>query len=209
MCWHSCRINFWSTRYNTPRTFCLASYSVVFCDQCICLLPHISINHSNCIRALGCDTSDPYTTLSHTNWLIGFVGKSAPPVTFHTPVFLAARRRMFFPQHQLCCYIHRSYQWTLGRPSEQACLNRPLLAELCRHTSFGCVTTVIFRKRQAAYRMLNHPWILYIVEHTCRNWTCRPVPLVTQAVSATSAWPTHSCAQQCKDIVINFLKNAC
>ena len=114
-------------------------------------------NHSNCIRALRSDPSNQYTTLSHTNWLIGFAWKSAPPVTFHCPVFLAARRTMFFPIHQLCCYNHRSYQWSLPRGSEQACLNEPLLAELCRHTSFGCVTTVILRKRQAAYRMLNHP----------------------------------------------------
>jgi hypothetical protein len=44
-------------------------------------------NHEHCIRALGCDPSDQYTTLSHTNWLIGFVWKSAPPVTFHAPWF--------------------------------------------------------------------------------------------------------------------------
>ena len=35
MCWLSCCILFWNTQYNTPRTFCLASYSVVFRDHCL------------------------------------------------------------------------------------------------------------------------------------------------------------------------------
>ena len=30
---------------------------------------------------------------------VGFAWKSAPPVTFHSPVFLAARRTVFFPIH--------------------------------------------------------------------------------------------------------------
>ena len=34
MCWLCCWIKFCSTQYNTPRTFGLASYSVVFCDLC-------------------------------------------------------------------------------------------------------------------------------------------------------------------------------
>ena len=121
-------------------------------------------NHSYCIWPLRCDSSEPNATLSHTNWLIGFAWKSAPPVTFHCPVFLAARRTMFFPIHQLCCYNHRSYQWSLPRGSEQACLNEPLLAELCRHTSFGCVTTVILCNagRTIRYRTLNCPkYLLY------------------------------------------------
>jgi len=65
----------------------------------------------------------------------------------------------FFPLHQLRCYIHRSYQWTLGHPSEQACLHEPLLAELRRLTSFGCVTTVILRRagRTILYRTINCP----------------------------------------------------
>ena len=44
-------------------------------------------NHSNCIQALRSDPSDKYTTLSHTNWQVGFVVKSAPPVTFHSLKF--------------------------------------------------------------------------------------------------------------------------
>jgi hypothetical protein len=51
--------------------------------------------------------------------------------------------RRSFHNIQRHCYLHRSYQWRDSRESEQACLNEPLLAELCRHTSFGCVTTVI------------------------------------------------------------------
>ena len=77
-------MRFWHTRYNTPRSFGLAGYSDVFRDQCALEQP---TNHGDCALALGCDPSDQYTTLSHTNWLIGFVGKSAPPVTFHTPWF--------------------------------------------------------------------------------------------------------------------------
>jgi hypothetical protein len=106
-----------------------------------------STNHSNCIQALGCKTSNKYATLSHTNWLIGFVVKSAPPVTFHILRFplmqSQAFKHTFFPLHQLCCYNHRSYQWSLPHRSEQACLNELLLAELCRHTSFGLITQLI------------------------------------------------------------------
>jgi hypothetical protein len=86
MCWLCCWIKFCSTQYNTPRSFCLADYSDVFCDLCPALLQ--STNHSNCIQALSCDTSDKYATLSHTNSQVGFVRKSAPPVTFHAPWFL-------------------------------------------------------------------------------------------------------------------------
>ena len=129
-------------------------------------------NHSNCTQPLGCDPSELNATLSHTCWQVGFAWKSAPPVTFHCPVFLAARRTMFFPIHLLHSYNHRSYQWSLPRGSEQACLTEPLLADLCRHTSVGCVTTVILRKRRTAYRSLSTPWIL-IQLHTYRNWTCR------------------------------------
>lgn len=72
-------------------------------------------------------------------------------------MFLAARRTMFFPIHLLHSYIHPSYKWTLPRGSEQACLHEPLLAELCRHLSFGPVTRLILRRRQAAYRTINCP----------------------------------------------------
>ncbi len=80
-----CSIIFWTTEYNSPHTFCLASYSVMFHDRCTVLLQ--PTNHLHCIRALRCDPSNQYTTLSHTCWQVGFVRKSAPPVTFHIPWF--------------------------------------------------------------------------------------------------------------------------
>ena len=154
-----CWITFWATQYNSPRTFCLADYSVVFCD--LCPASKQSTNHSYCILALGCETSDMNTTLSHTCWQVGFVLRTAPPVSLYPLTFpLRAFKRTFFPTHLLHIYIHRSYQWTLPRGSEQACLYEPLLAELRRLTSFGSVTWLILRKRQAAYRTINCPWIL-------------------------------------------------
>jgi hypothetical protein len=156
----SCFIFFWNTKYNSPHTFCLASYSVMFHDLCTVLLQ--PTDHLHCIRALRCDPSNQYTTLSHTCWQIGFVWKSAPPVTFHCPVFLAARRTMFFPIHLLHSYIHRSYQWTLSRDSEQACLHEPQVALVCRHSSFGSIARLILRRRRTAYRTINCPMIYYM-----------------------------------------------
>ena len=151
-----CWIIFWTTQYNSPHTFCLASYSVMLHDRCTVLLQPTTRWH--CIRALRCDPSNQYTTLSHTNWLIGFVMRTAPPVSLQTLALpLLALEHPFFPLHQLCCYIHPSYKWTLPRGSEQACLHEPLLALVCRHSSFGCVATLILRKRRTAYRMINHP----------------------------------------------------
>ena len=173
MCCLSCFILFWNTKYNTPRTFCLANYSVVFCDLChrhtdLTPVTAYPLTTQTAYEPLG---ATPWTNtlpfLIPVDWLVSY-GSQHHLLLFHCPVFLAARRTMFFPIHQLCCYNHRSYQWSLPRGSEQACLNELLLAELCRHTSFGCVTTVILRKRQAAYRMLNHPWILiqlHILDH--------------------------------------------
>jgi hypothetical protein len=40
MCCLCCWIKFCSTQYNTPRTFCLAGYSVVFCDRCLRFTTH-------------------------------------------------------------------------------------------------------------------------------------------------------------------------
>jgi hypothetical protein len=124
-----------------------------------------STNHSNCIRALRCDSSDkpcyPFSYLL-ASWFCCEVS-----TTCYSPcalVPLRASRHTFFPQHLLHSYNHRSYQWSLGHPSEQACLSEPLLAELCRHTSFGCVTTVILCNagRTIRYRTLNCPkYLLY------------------------------------------------
>jgi hypothetical protein len=113
MCCLSCFIIFWTTKYNTPRTFCLANYSVVFHDRCICLLPHISTNHSNCIRTLECNPSNQYTTFSYTCWQVGFVLRSAPPVTLCPPVLPSREHKQtFFPTHLLYSYNHRFCQWS-------------------------------------------------------------------------------------------------
>ena len=79
-----------------------------------------------------------------------------------TLVPLRASRCTFFPIHQLCCYIHRSYQWTLPHGSEQACLHEPWgKALVCRHSSFGSITWLILCKRRTAYRTINCPKFLY------------------------------------------------
>ena len=133
MCCLSCFIFFWNTKYNTPRTFCLANYSVVFHDRCICLLPHISTNHSNCIRTLGCNPSNQYTTFSYTCWQVGFVLRSAPPVTLCPPVLPSREHKQtFFPTHLLYSYNHRFCQWSHPHGCKQACIDEPLLAQSCR-----------------------------------------------------------------------------
>ena len=157
MCWLCCWIIFWTTQYNTPRTFCLASYSVVFCDQCL----HITTQPSTTQTAYEPLGATPRTNtlpfLIPTDWLVT-EWRTAPPVSFpFTCVTLRRLSKRSFHYYQLCCYNHRSYQWSDPHGPEQACLNEPLLAELCRHTSFGCVTTVILRKRRTAYRILNYP----------------------------------------------------
>ena len=143
MCWLSCFILFWNTKYNTPRTFCLANYSVVFCGQCL----DIATNPSNTQTAYEPLGATPRTNtlpfLIPINWT-GLVVKSAPPVTFHLlRLPLRAGKQMFFPQHPASLLQPPVAEWSDPHGPEQACLNELLLAELCRHTSFGCVTTVI------------------------------------------------------------------
>ena len=151
-----CWIIFWTTQYNSPHTFCLASYSVMFHDRCTVLLQ--PTNHWHCIRALRCDPSNQYTTLSHTNWLIGYIVKHSTTCLLSTRLpFLAEHKRAFFPLLSALLLRPPVAEWSLPRGSEQACLPEPLLALVCRHSSFGCITTVILRRRQAAYRMINHP----------------------------------------------------
>ena len=147
MCCLCCWIRFWHTQYNTPRTFCLASYSVVFCDPCAILL--LPTDHSNCMQALGSDSSDKHTTLSHTNWQVGFVVKGSTTCFLSIYLrYLTALEYTFFPLHLLHRYNHRSYQWSDPRGPEQACLDEPSLAELRRLTSFGSVTRLILLKRR-------------------------------------------------------------
>lgn len=100
------------------------------------------------------------------NWT-GLVVRSAPPVTLCQlalpfPCGSGAWAANSFHNIQRHCYNHRSYQWSDPRGPEQACLNEPLLADLCRHTSFGSLTGVILRNagRTIRYRTLSCPWIL-------------------------------------------------
>ena len=133
---------------------------------------YMPTNHSYCTTTLRCDPSDHNTTLSHTNSQVGFVLRSAPPVTLCLPVLpLRGLKQTFFPTHLLHCYIHRSSQWTHPRGCEQACLNELLLAELCRLTSFGSVTWLILHKagRTIPCRTLSCPEILNIAEHTIQS----------------------------------------
>ena len=104
MCWLCCWILFWNTQYNTPRTFGLADYSVVFCDLCCPAgFPTAPLTTQTALL--------PLTATSRTitlpfpipiNWT-GLVVKSAPPVTFHWLKFplmqSQACRPTFFPQH--------------------------------------------------------------------------------------------------------------
>ena len=86
-----------------------------------------------CVQALRSDPSDKYTTLSHTNWQVGLVLRSAPPVTLCLLVLpLRGLKPTFFPTHLLHCYNHRSYQWSHPHGCEQACIDEPLLAQSCR-----------------------------------------------------------------------------
>ena len=59
---------------------------------------YTATNHANCIRALGSDPSNQYTTLSHTNWLIGFVVKDSTTcfLSIHLR-YLTALEQTFFP----------------------------------------------------------------------------------------------------------------
>jgi hypothetical protein len=94
---------------------------------------YISINHSNCIRTLGCNPSNQYTTFSYTCWQVGFVLRSAPPVTLCPPVLPSREHKQtFFPTHLLYSYNHRSYQWSHPHGCKQACIDEPLLAQSCR-----------------------------------------------------------------------------
>ena len=162
MCWLSCFILFWNTKYNTPRSFCLANYSDVFCDQCrvsafaYLHLP-LKLHASPWLRHLGhAHYPFPYQLtklVSHRSQhhlLLSIYSSS--------PCGLVSKRSSLCTLRH--CYNHRSYQWSLPRGSEQACLSELfLVAELCRHTSFGSLTGVILRNagQTIRYRTLSCP----------------------------------------------------
>jgi hypothetical protein len=91
-------------------------------------------NHSYCIHALGSDPSNnihyPFS-YQLTSW---FCSESQHHLLLLCLPVLPSRehKQTFFPLHLLHCYIHRSYQWTLPRGSEQACIDEPLLVQSCR-----------------------------------------------------------------------------
>ncbi len=59
---------------------------------------YIATNHSYCIRALRSDPSDKYATLSHTNWLIGYIVKHSTTCLLSMYLrYLSALEHMFFP----------------------------------------------------------------------------------------------------------------
>ena len=101
MCYLDCFILFWNTKYSTPRTFCLADYSVVFCDSCdpaaFTTAPITTKTAYEPLVATPRTNTLPFLIL--INWT-GLVVKSAPPVTFHLLKFpLRACKQTFFPQH--------------------------------------------------------------------------------------------------------------
>jgi len=87
---------------------------------------------------------EPLSATSRTNTLPFLILINWTGLVVKSPCGLVSKRS--FHNIQRHCYNHRSYQWSDPHGSEQACLNELLLAELCRHTSFGCVTTVILHK---------------------------------------------------------------
>jgi hypothetical protein len=99
MCWLSCCIKFCSTQYNTPRTFGLANYSVVFCDRCLRIATY-PLTTQTAYEPLGATPrTNTLPFLMPINWT-GLVVKSAPPVTFHLLKFpFRACKSTFFPQH--------------------------------------------------------------------------------------------------------------
>jgi hypothetical protein len=158
-----CWIKFCSTQYNSPRTFGLASYSVVFCDLCRVsafaylhwpLKLHLSLRvqplrpkhypFSYQITGLVLHRSQHHLLLSSDS------GYPCGPVSHCS--FLYSQR---------LCYLHRSYQWRDPRGPEQACVNELLPAELRRLTSFGSVTRLILCRagRTILHRTLRCPSI--------------------------------------------------
>jgi len=176
MCWLSCFILFWNTKYNTPRTFCLADYSVVFCDMCrvsafaYLHLP-LKLHTSPRVQPLG---QIHYPFSYQLTGLVSLWSQHHLLLSICSGYPCGPVSRRSFHNIQRHCYNHRSYQWSLPRGSEQACLSELfLVAELCRHTSFGCVTTVILRNagRTIRYRTLSCPCIL-IHLHTSTTSPC-------------------------------------
>jgi hypothetical protein len=161
MCWLSCFVLFWNTKYNTPRSFCLANYSDVFCDQCrvsafAYLHQPLKLRTSPRVQPLG-QIHYPFSYQLTGLVLLWSQHHLLLSICSGYPCGPVSRRS--FHNIQRHCYNHRSYQWSDPHGPKQACLHEPLLADLCRHTSFGCVTTLILRNagRTQRYRTINCP----------------------------------------------------
>jgi hypothetical protein len=71
LCWLCCWIKFCSTQYNTPRTFCLASYSVVFCDRCNNVSQRVPLTTQTAYKPLGATLrTNTLPFLIPVNWLV-------------------------------------------------------------------------------------------------------------------------------------------
>ncbi len=73
MCCLSCSIIFWTTEYNTPRTFCLASYSVVFRDRCNNVSQRVPLTTKTALDPLGATLRNrtlPF--LIPADWLVSY-----------------------------------------------------------------------------------------------------------------------------------------
>lgn len=137
MCCLSCFTRFCRAKYNTPSTFCLADYSVIFHDKCIATAVTPVKATQKPIRLLTSSWVRPLEQMNYpfsyqlTGWFCSEVGTTRYFPSTQVPSCEACKPT-FFPLHQLPCYLHRSYQWRLPYGSEQACLDWQL------KQSFNC-----------------------------------------------------------------------
>ena len=69
----SCFILFWNTKYNSPHTFCLASYSVIFCDQCNNVSQRVPPTTNIAYELLGATLrTNTLPFLIPTDWLVSY-----------------------------------------------------------------------------------------------------------------------------------------
>jgi hypothetical protein len=86
MCCLSCSTIFWTAEYNTPRSFCLADYSDVFCDRCtyISICP---LTTHTALQPLGATLRIIILPFLIPIRKLVLLGNPAPPVVFHAPWF--------------------------------------------------------------------------------------------------------------------------
>jgi hypothetical protein len=97
---HCCYTIFWTALYNSPCTFCLANYSVMFRDLCCpASFPTAPLTTNIAYKPLVATLrTNTLPFLIPINWT-GFAVKSTPLVTFHLLTFpFRAFKQTFFPQ---------------------------------------------------------------------------------------------------------------